>query len=255
MSGRALLFDVGNTRLKWGVLERERILRTGSIRHEQLRESGFNGLTTKLPHDVHHVLVSNVAGAGFATRFSSVIGIHCNAEIRFAHSERAAFGVRNAYRQARLLGVDRWVAMIGARAESKGALCVVDAGTALTIDAVGKDGQHIGGQIIPGLNMMASALANDTSDIGAPARTARDPGQRLGIFANTTRRAVQTGALNAVCGAIERAVRVMRAEGMRPRIILTGGDASRILKQLDGNVLHRPHLVLQGLAHMLRTES
>ncbi len=255
MSGRALLFDVGNTRLKWGVLEGARILRTGSIRHERLRGSGFNALTTRLPHDVQHVLVSNVAGAGFATRLSGVVGLHCKAEVHFARSERAGFGVRNAYRQARLLGVDRWVAMIGARAESKGALCIVDAGTAMTIDAVGRDGQHVGGQIIPGLRMMAAALASDTSDIGAPGKTMRDPGQGLGIFANTTGRAVQTGALNAVCGAIERSVRVMRAEGMRPRIILTGGDASRILKQLDGNVYHRPHLVLQGLAYMLRTKS
>jgi pantothenate kinase type III len=47
----------------------------------------------------------------------------------------------------------------------------------------------------------------------------------------------------------------MRSERYRPRIILTGGDGSRILKQLDGNVIHRPHLVLQGLARMLLDES
>jgi pantothenate kinase type III len=75
------------------------------------------------------------------------------------------------------------------------------------------------------------------------------------MFQNTTRQAVQSGAMNAVCGAIERAVRTMRAGALRPRIILTGGDASRILTQLDGKVLHRPHLVLQGLAFMLQSGS
>jgi pantothenate kinase type III len=50
-------------------------------------------------------------------------------------------------------------------------------------------------------------------------------------------------------------VRVLRSEGLRPRIVLTGGDASSILKQLDGKVLHRPNLVLQGLAHIIDSES
>jgi pantothenate kinase type III len=62
---------------------------------------------------------------------------------------------------------------------------------------------------------------------------------------------VQNGALAAVTGAIERAAKTLRASGLRPKLVLTGGDASRILKEIDGNVLHRPHLVLQGLARML----
>jgi type III pantothenate kinase len=252
MTSRALLFDVGNTRLKWGVFDGDQLSRTGSVRHEALKESGFSQLNARLPRDVDHLLVCNVAGPGFAARLSSFVGIHCGAEMHFAKSERNAFGITNAYRQPRRLGVDRWVAMIGARAESKSALCVVDAGTALTIDALDGSGQHLGGQIIPGLRLMARALQTETSDIGAPAKSASNTAAGMGLFADNTRQAVQTGALTAVCGAIERAVRIMRAEGLRPKIILTGGDSSRILTQLDGKVLHRPHLVLQGLALMLQ---
>jgi pantothenate kinase type III len=47
----------------------------------------------------------------------------------------------------------------------------------------------------------------------------------------------------------------MRASGYRPKVVLTGGDASRILKNLDGNVLHRPNLVLQGLGVMVQSDS
>jgi pantothenate kinase type III len=61
--------------------------------------------------------------------------------------------------------------------------------------------------------------------------------------------------MSAACGAVERAVRVMRSAGYRPNIVLTGGDASRILKQLEGKVFHRPNLVLQGLAFMLCNKS
>jgi type III pantothenate kinase len=252
-AGRALLLDVGNTRLKWGTLERGRLVRTGNICHEVLKESGFSALTSRLPRDPESILVSNIAGPGFAAKLSSVLGIHCKTEVHFARSERSAFGVRNGYRQPRRMGVDRWAALVGARAELKSALCVVDAGTAVTIDALDRDGQHLGGQIIPGLHLMAQALQNNTSGIGVLKLRPFNPGTGMELFANGTERAVQAGALSAICGAIDRAIRRMRAAGYRPGIILTGGGASRILKQIDGKTLHRPNLVLQGLAFMLQS--
>jgi type III pantothenate kinase len=153
------------------------------------------------------------------------------------------------------MGVDRWVAMIGARSEFRGAICIVDAGTAVTIDALDKNGVHQGGQILPGLALMGRALRLETNDISAAKRLPRDPGRGMAMFANNTDGAVQSGAVNAVCGAIERAAKVLRAEGYRTKIVLTGGDASRILKQLGDKALHRPNLVLQGLAFMVQSES
>jgi type III pantothenate kinase len=227
---RALLIDVGNTRLKWGVLKSDRIVRAGSIDHDKLSKQGFTPLTTRLPANVDYVMVSNVAGTAFATRLAGVIGIHCGTDVHFARSEKAAYGVKNGYRQPRRLGVDRWVALIAARAETRSAVCIVDAGTAVTI-------------------------SEETNDIGLPAATARDPAPGMGLFATNTGGAVHNGALGAVCGAVERAAKTMRSAGLRPKIVLTGGDSSRILKQLDGNVLHRPHLVLQGLAHMVQSKA
>lgn len=255
MAGRSLLFDVGNTRVKWGISDRGKIARSGSIRHDELRESGFSPLTSRLPRDIGSIFISNVAGPGFAARLTGVLGIHCDAEIHFARAEKSACGISNSYRQPRRLGVDRWAAMIGARAEKKTALCVVDAGTAVTIDAIDREGQHLGGQIIPGLHVMTKSLKNHTNGVDKLGKRPADPGTGMALFAASTGRAVQTGALNAICGAIERAVRTLKAEGYRPGIILTGGGASRILKQLDGKVIHRPHLVLQGLAFMLQNQS
>ena len=251
----ALLFDIGNSRLKWGLLENDRIRRTGDMTLEKIHESGLASLTMRLPRRVETVFASNVAGSSFATRLSGVIGIHCDRDIHFARSEKQAFGLTNCYKQPRRLGVDRWVAMIGARSEFPGAVCIIDAGTAVTIDAIDKTGTHLGGQIIPGLALMGNALSSDTSEIPATRRMRRDPGQGIAMFANNTDSAVQSGAINAVCGAIDRAVKALRSEGHRPKIVLTGGDASRILKQLGDKVLHRPNLVLQGLAFMVQSES
>jgi type III pantothenate kinase len=252
MTKRALLFDIGNTRLKWGVLDAGQIKRTGMLAHDKLAERGFGALTSKLPTNVDAVLASNVAGAAFGARLSSVIGLHCGADVRFARSTRAACGVVSAYKHPRQLGVDRWAAMIGARAEFRSSLCIVDAGSAITIDALDGDGNHLGGQIIPGLRMMADSLKMNTSGMSELRVRTADPGTGMALFAKETSHGVQAGALNAVCGAVERAVRILRAERLRPKIILTGGGATPILNELQGSVMHRPHLVLEGLAAMTK---
>lgn len=250
---KALLMDVGNSRIKWGVLENGQILRTGHISQARVRDHGLQVLTTKLPRRIDDVFVSNVAGTTFATRLSGVIGMHCDCDVRFARSERRGWGVTSSYTQPRRMGVDRWVAMVGAWAEIQGACLVVDCGTAVTIDAVDDDGQHLGGQIIAGVATMANALTTATSDIPpvrpAPGRGGAD----LGMFGRNTAAAVREGAQNAVSGAVDRAIRTLQSNAYEPVVVLTGGDSSRILNALCEPPLHRPHLVLQGLAHMLDT--
>ncbi len=256
MSGpRALLFDIGNTRVKWGLLDGEDLRRTGTIRHDTLRKKGIEALTRRLPRRVDDALACNVAGQDFANRFGRAIGIHIGGDLRFTRSEREAYGLVSGYAKPRTLGVDRWIAMIGARAEFRSALCVVDAGTAITIDAIDRGGQHLGGQIIPGIDLMGQALRRDTSDIGTPRKGVADPAPDRSMFADGTDRAVAFGALNAASGAVERAIRALRGAGQRPKIVLTGGDASRILKQLRGTPVHRPNLVLQGLAFVVQNGS
>ncbi len=251
---QALLFDIGNTRLKWGYWSNGRISKTGDLTHEHIHENGFAALTSRLPRKVTHALACNVAGTGVATKLSGVIGLHCDTDLRFARCDKSAYGVTTSYKQPRRLGVDRWVAMIGAWNEFRSALCIVDAGTAMTIDVIDRSGQHLGGQIIPGIHLMGESLRSKASDIASATKSSRDPGDGLGVFGKNTDDAIAYGALTAVCGAIERSAKRIRSAGMRPKIVLTGGDASRILKQLNSNAIHSPHLVLQGLATMLQSE-
>jgi type III pantothenate kinase len=247
----ALLLDVGNTRIKWGVLDDGDIRRTGHIAQTRIRENGLQVLTTKIPRRVDDVFVSNVAGTSFATRLSGVVSAHCSCDVRFARSERSGWGVSNGYTQPRRMGVDRWVAMVGAWAEVQAACLVVDAGTAVTLDALDDNGRHLGGQIIAGVGTMADALACATSDIPKVKPATGRPATDLGMFAHNTAAAVREGAQNAVTGAVDRAIRTLQSNAYEPVVVLTGGDASRILNALCETPIHRPHLVLQGLAHML----
>jgi type III pantothenate kinase len=243
--------DIGNSRLKWGLLDEGAIRQTGHISMIKVRDDGLAALTSRLPRDVETVFASNVAGTSFATRLTGVIGMHCDCEVRFARTARTAGGITNGYAQPRRLGVDRWLAMIGAWAEFKCALAVVDAGTATTIDGVDDSGRHLGGLIMPGLQQMASSLATGTNDTAAvrlrPAAVAKSGS----LFAGSTTAAVNAGAINAHAGAVERVRHLMRSDGHDAQLVLTGGDAARILTALEGQPAHRPHLVLHGLAQLL----
>src|SRR5690606_2659551 len=68
------------------------------------------------------------------------------------------FGVINAYAAPERLGADRWLALIAARRIEPGAVCVVDCGTAITIDVMHADGVHLGGLIMPGLGFTRRML-------------------------------------------------------------------------------------------------
>ncbi len=120
----ALLLDVGNSRIKWGVLEDGEIRRTGHISQQKLRDNGLQVLTTRLPGHVDEVFACNVAGSSFATRLSGVVGMHCDCDVRFARHGEARLGRTEWLHTAAPLGVDRWVAMIGAWAEVQG-MCLV----------------------------------------------------------------------------------------------------------------------------------
>lgn len=251
---KALLLDIGNSRLKWGVAENGGLARTGHIAQQKIREQGLGVLTKRLPRQVDAVLASNVAGTTYATRLAGLVHAHCDRDLHFAKPAREAFGVTNSYVQPRRMGVDRWVAMVGARAEFKVACVVVDAGTAVTIDALDKNGRHLGGQILPGVTLMANALYSETSDLPLAQGKKSATYAGMAMFASNTRDAIGSGAQNAVVGAVERAIRELRSKAYRPKLVLTGGDASRILQSLDGKPVHRPHLVLQGLLHMLTAD-
>ena len=200
-------------------------------------------------------MASNVAGPTFATRLSGVIGAHCGRDVHFASSKKTELGLSSAYKQPRTMGVDRWVAMIGAWTEFESSCLVVDAGTAVTIDAIDDKGKHLGGYILPGINLMTRTLARAAHGIPAIKMPKAKAFDGLGQFASSTGTAVYSGPLAAVTGAVERAIKTLRSNAYDPHVVLTGGDASRILQALDEDVLHSPNLVLQGLLRILESEN
>lgn len=244
-----LLLDAGNTRLKWaclvgGVLQPGEALERGGDTGADVRALSLAWAPLPPPE---RILAANVLGQAFAAALSASTVEAWSVAVETITPQREAFGVINGYAEPERLGADRWLALIAAHRYVGGAACVVDCGTAITIDALGGDGAHLGGLILPGLGLMRRALTAGTQ--GIRVETGR-PEQEVPLTsAADTRSALMAGTLCAAVAGIDRAVAGLRAPlGGDPVCLITGGDAGRLLPLLAGPYVHRPELVLEGLA-------
>ena len=245
---KCLLLDIGNTFIKWGLLKDHEIALNGVIKNTQPLSNEFSRLAEDISNGIDLILIASVKSDDWNTRCAQIIGKSFLCEIDFVSSQSNAFGVQNSYPDPCQLGVDRWVAMIAAYHKLSCDLMVVDLGTAITIDAINKDGQHLGGQIIPGMQLMLQSLDKQTDRLELPKLTLDSINISSSLWASTTDFALVYGAFNAICGAIERMVSDLKKNNYQPKIVLTGGDAKLLLAVLDENYHYRPDLVLEGLA-------
>ena len=241
-----LLIDIGNTRIKWARLERSNLQLQSAAAHADWTVATFADMVLKSGNRCERALVSNVSGQRMADVVRNAVLQTWQIEAQFVTSTAATGGVRNAYPQPAKLGVDRWLAIIGAHALERGAVCVVSVGTALTIDGIDAQGRHLGGVIVPGPDLMVSSLLNNTSEIAA---RAQQGSAAEALFADNTLGAILQGAEHALAALVERAFGVMRRTlNETPKLLLTGGASARLEKSLGLPYRSVPDLVLQGLA-------
>lgn len=164
----------------------------------------------------------------------------------FIIAQHSAFGVSNGYSEPHKLGPDRWAALIAAHHAQLGATCIVDCGTALTIDVLTADGKHLGGLIMPGLNLMRSALFFHTHAL--PCKMNLETETDIASLARDTQAGIRSGTLYAVVATIERVIADIASDRKLRTRVITGGDAEHIAPRLAGHYRHEPDLVLQGLA-------
>jgi len=157
-----------------------------------------------------------------------------------------SFGVRCAYPNYETLGIDRWLAVIAAAYHYKNHdVLVVDSGTALTIDVLTENGNHLGGWITPGLQLMQQSIIEKAPGVFGHESHLDEH------FGTSTPSALYHGCANALVGAIKMAkgylqgIEFHASENLK--VVLTGGDAPVIASFLDMPVHVEPNLVFMGL--------
>jgi type III pantothenate kinase len=240
---QVLVIDVGNSRLKWGL--------------HGPRGWGARGITPNgeigalSVRDWHHLprparaVGVNVAGEAMRVRVEAQLA-RWRLAPEWLTATDAACGVTNRYARPAQLGADRWASLVAAWRRSNAtelfppACVVVNVGTAVTIDALDVDGVFRGGLILPGIRLMLQALAENTSGLRATVGEFRE-------FPDVTADAMYSGAIQAVCGAIEQMRRQIDSIPAHVRCYLAGGAAPEIERHLNPPVEVVDNLVLEGV--------
>lgn len=241
-----ILVDIGNSRCKSaiedsdGIHELETFAWKDVFLHEVLEKVWLAPLNGKVPSSVH---VSNVAGERLLPNLSAWCCSQFDQQPVAVASTAEFNGLKNGYQEPTTFGVDRWAAMIGARSEHSGALCVIDSGTATTVDLIDATGQHLGGAILPGIYTMRRSLGKYTSALFAADGL-------ISPFSDNTAGGIAGGTGYASVGAMDRLVSEAELLVSDLTTIVTGGESQILESMMQSKVIRDPLLVIKGVSVM-----
>ncbi|HMB58198.1 MAG TPA: type III pantothenate kinase [Arenimonas sp.] len=236
------LIDLGNTRLKYAVLNAD----------------GSHGEVQAFAHADPESLAQLIAQLGPAEEgdavwLASVASLSITETLTTAlatqgyrlHRVRTAATLgrlRIAYDEPARLGVDRFLAMLAASERSDGPWLLVSVGSALTVDCLDADGRHLGGLIAPTPEHIREAMAERFPVMAVPTGQVLD-------FATDTADAVASGASAAALGLVERSLRLAQQHlGRAPTLLISGGAADVLAELAHAPTIVLSSLVLEGLA-------
>ena len=234
-----LLVDAGNSRLKWAWWDGVALGEVSAAVNAGMDVSTLwkNGQVADA------VWIASVASAAANAALAAATRQCFGVEPVFAATRGQACGVRVAYAEPANLGVDRFLGLVAAHAQTRTSAVVASCGTALTLDALAADGTHLGGLIAAGPELAQSALR------GGTARLATVPAGRVTEIADNSADAIASGTWLSAAALAERFLaRAARRLGGTPALILTGGGATRLSALLDAPHRVDAELVLRGLA-------
>ena len=246
MSDTVLLIDLGNSRLSWAFYSGGNIPAPHSCSTMAEISLEIEAEWRDIPPVP--VYIANVAGSELQQILLRWFETHWHATPIVLQSQRRAHGVTNAYQKPVELGVDRWLALIGARTMSWLPVCVVDCGSAVTIDVMDANGMHQGGIITPGYEMMLSSLKRGTAIAGFQELDMNHANSH-GLLGKSTSECIHSGCANTIAALIDR---VMHSGSQLLRLFITGGNAAIIKPLLEHPSRLIPDLVFRGMVQYVQ---
>jgi len=240
VTGTCLQLDVGNSSAKWRLVNRDGIIARGSYRRD---DASALKLLLDCTDTLDHIWIASVTAPAAEVELAALLEEQWGVTPWFARTQARTGGLCNSYTEPSRMGVDRWLAMLAARRRESGRICVIDAGSALTIDMVNGKGQHEGGYIIPGAALMERALLLDTDRV----RFEEEAGYTLAPGTSTAA-AVRHGIALAQAGAVTLALDQAGSESMA--LLFCGGAGEALMQLVDRSGQWLPDLVFEGLEAM-----
>ena len=239
-----LIIDIGNTSTKLAVFQRDKVLIAKTI-------EGFS-----LVIEVENLLKEFTE---IKRGFVSSVGFLSEDELKTLE-KRLPMTVLNStlklpfkvhYKTPNSLGADRLALMAAAATQYSGKnVLVIDAGSCITYDFIDSKKNYLGGAIAPGIQMRYKSLGDFTSSL--PTLQKIVPKNSIG---NSTHDSIHSGVINGVLYEIEGTVNEYQNKYPDLTVILTGGDADFLCKQLKISIFANSDFLLEGLNFLLEYNS
>ncbi|WP_286264719.1 type III pantothenate kinase [Thalassotalea atypica] len=232
------LLDIGNTRFKYVHYLLDEDIK-GSIVEEQCysaiisidnQELTSKWLTEHLSN-ITHLVFANVNDQ----RYSEILknwAISKSIPFKIVGTEKSFNNVINGYTNFGQMGVDRWLALVGAKQMFPTDNClIIDSGTATTFDVLDAQGSHHGGWILPGIELMTNSVLESTANVKGSATHVENI-----AFGKSTSDNLSYASWAATVGAVEQAIKLANDSGDKPsRVIFTGGNGKLLMQHCEVN--------------------
>lgn len=234
-----LIIDEGNTRIKLAVFENSQLIDL-VVCNVKLCKNNVEKLLTS--YSINAIIYSSVTD-----EINDVIN-HIDIPYKVCLSDETPLPFKNLYQTPKTLGVDRLALVTAASHHYYQENClVIDAGTCVTYDFINKQNEYLGGAIAPGLQMRFKSMHVFTKklpDIEVPSKS-------IEVIGKTTKHAMESGVLNGMVFEIDGVINYYRQKFKDLNVILTGGDANSLCKQLKNSIFVNPNFLLEGLNAVL----
>ena len=234
-----LIIDIGNNSAKFFLFNGEQM-----ILHTRKSNSSFDVIDEwNRLYDIEKVIISSVI-ADSNELAKEISRLQCPV-VRFSNSTPTPLEI--AYRTPETLGSDRIAAAVGAWSEAPNRnILVIDAGSAITVDFVSKDGKYNGGNIAPGIKMRLRALHEYTSRLPMVDKEGDIP-----AIGYDTETAIRSGVINGICHEIDGYINEFKQKYCDVLVFLTGGDEKPLKNRVKNCIFADKYLVAKGLNRIL----
>jgi type III pantothenate kinase len=244
-----LAVDIGNTNVKIGIFDGDRLEATWNLATGIHRTSDeYAGMLLSLM-ERKKVSPSKITGVALCSVVPPLLPAFVELCTKYLSTEPLVVeaGVKTGMRirldNPREAGSDRVVNAVAGQTLYGKPLIIIDLGTATTFDVVSQEGDYLGGAIAPGIVIATEALYT---------RTAALPRIRLSrperVIGKNTLSAMQSGIIFGYIELIEGMIRRIEQElGRKARVVATGGQAHLLAQEIPAIEIVNPDLTLVGL--------